>query len=376
MTAFLDLFEPIQKGNFGLTEQAIYWSIQAIGNFVPIWGGNKEHIKVDRLVSENGRTKSGDFITIFEGEGIIISFDGSAGSMTYKTKQRFALNHHAGFFKLKKGTEQKVILEFFALFYQNQLEEESVSEGSKTLTLDQIYSMDLELPSYEVQKEVMLKIQPILLKRQRLITLLEHVDSIKNKVLSINYQTYQTRNVSIADVVDYLSGNSGLTEKEIYQKSQLDGKKYIVLSSSTEPDARLGEISICKINGRKLKIFVDKEGLLIIRIGNAGTAFFLDKGDYTITENAYILYLKEDCKYQISLKWLMIQHRKTFFDYSSTADYGTWNMTNFFKSVYIDIPSFNEQIKVVNKYEKLEKIERKLNSIKSKIDHLFMKKII
>ncbi len=376
MTAFLELFESIQKGDFGLTEQAIYWSIQADGDFIPIWGGNQEHIKVDRLVSENGRTKSGDFITIFEGEGIIVSLDGSAGSMTYKTSQRFALNHHAGVFKLKKDAEKKVIPEFFALFYQHQLEEESVSEGSKTLTLEQIYSMDFDIPSYEDQKAVMLKIQPILLKRKRIIALLNQIDSIKSKILAYNYQIYQAKNIPISDIVDYLGGNSGLTEKEIYQKSLIDGQKYTILSGSTSEDTRLGKIAMCGINGRPLKIFNDKDGILVVRKGKAGATAFLKQGDYTVTDDAYILFLKDDCIYQISLKWLMIQYHETFLEYASSSDNGTWNMTGFFKNVTVDIPSFNEQMEVVNKYEELEDTENKLNSIKLKIDNLFMKKIV
>lgn len=376
MTAFLELFEPIQKGDFGLTEQAIYWSIQAGGRFVPIWGGNQEHITIDRLVSENAKTKSGVPVTIFNGEGIIISLDGSAGNMTYKTSQRFALNHHAGFFKLKKEAEQQIIPEFFALFYQKQLQEESISEGSKTLTLKQIYSMDFAIPSYEVQKSVMSKIQPILFKKRQIIAILREIESAKNRTLAHYYQVYQARDVPFSDIIDYIGGNSGLTEREIYQKSQVDGQRYVILSSSTEKETRLGEIPICNINGKNLKIFEDKEGLLVIRNGKAGTTMFLEKGKYTTNDHAYILFLKDGCKYQVSLKWLMAQYRNTFLEYSSSADNGTWNMTGFFKKVTIDIPSFKEQTEIVNKYESLDKLEIMIHSIKTKIDSLFMKKIV
>ena len=84
--------------------------------------------------------------------------------------------------------------------------------------------------------------------------------------------------VPISKILDYLSGNSGLTEKEIYQKTPQKGKTYTVLSSSTSEDTRLGEIVMCEINGKKLKVFEGKKGILVIRKGKAGKTIFLEKG--------------------------------------------------------------------------------------------------
>jgi hypothetical protein len=85
----------------------------------------------------------------------------------------------------------------------------------------------------------------------------------------------------------------------------------------------------------KLDVFEDKEGILVIRNGKAGTTFFLNKGKYAITDHAYILSLKESCKYAVSLKWLMLQYRHPFLDYVSTSPNVTWNMTGFFKEVKV-----------------------------------------
>lgn len=302
MTKFLEIFEPIKKGNFGLTEEAIYKSIQDGGNFIPVWGGCQEHISEERLVSENGKTKYYEPITIFEGNGIIISLDGSAGSMTLVRNKRFALNHHAGFFKVKKGTENLIDPQFFVLFYQAQLREAGVSEGSKTLSLKKLYSMDFEIPSYEIQQKIMSEARPLLLNRKKIEKMINKIGLSKEKALSKDYQIHQAKDVPISDILDCLSGNSGLTEEVIYQKSQLEGKRYIVLSSSTKEETKLGEIPMCYINGKKLKTFEDKEGILVIRNGKAGATFYLEKGKYTINDHAYILYLKDDCEYDVSLR--------------------------------------------------------------------------
>ncbi len=177
------MFEPVKKGDFGLTDEAIYKSIQYGGEFIPIWGGNQEHNTIDRLVSVNGRTKQDEPITIFEGEGIILSLDGSAGSMTYKSgTQKFALNHHAGFFKVRSDAIQKIDPEFFSIFYQKQLQELSVSEGSKTLTLDQLYEADFEIPAHSKQIEIMKPVKSILVLRQKIdLFIRQKIDEIFEK---------------------------------------------------------------------------------------------------------------------------------------------------------------------------------------------------
>lgn len=131
MTKFFEMFDPVKKGNFGLTEEAIYKSIQRGGTFVPVWGGSQEHKGEEHLVSENGKTKYNDPVTVFEGTGIAISLDGSAGSITFIENKRFALNHHAGFFEVKEGAESFIDPQFFPLFHEAQLREAGVSEAQK-----------------------------------------------------------------------------------------------------------------------------------------------------------------------------------------------------------------------------------------------------
>lgn len=369
---FLDIFRPIQKGNFGLTDEAIYKSIQAGGEFIPIWGGNKNHNLIERRVSVNAKTKENKSITIFDDEGIIISLDGSAGSMTYKQNQKFALNHHAGFFKIKKP---KIILpEFFALFYQKQFQESSVSEGSKTLTLEHIYEMDFDIPSFDEQIRIMKAVESIINIKNNAQLLLQRINKMQRLILEEKYVHFQVQDYPVNKLLNCLSGNSDLTEKTIYQKIPLSGKRYIVLSSSTMDNTKLGEIPKCEIGAKQIKVFENLEGILIVRNGKAGTSFYLEKGRYTINDHAYILSLKS-ISYDILLKWLMYQLKPTFLEYSSSSDNGTWNMTGFFNNTFVDVPTLEEQQKVLECYEQLEIFENKINNILKRISILFRKQI-
>ncbi|MFX0132960.1 MAG: N-6 DNA methylase [Candidatus Hodarchaeota archaeon] len=206
--------------------------------------------------------------------------------------------------------------------------------------------------------------------------ILQESNYLKNKNSSKDYFNFQIKNIPISKIIDYMNGNSGLTEQAIYQKMQHPGKRYIVLSSSTEENTQMGEIPICEINGKLLKVFKDKEGLLVIRNGKAGTTIYLPKGNYTINDHAYILFVKKDCPYKIHLKWLSIQYKNEFLSYSSSSDNGTWNMTGFFNNVIIDIPDYKEQLEIIDQYEKLELYENKTKEIYNKINDLKKKSII
>lgn len=366
---FLDVFNEIEKGNYALTDEAIYASIQNDDELVPLYGGNKEHRTTERKISISAKTKKGTIITIFSGEGIIISLDGSAGSMTYKNGERFALNHHAGFITLRKDAVKKVNLEYFSKFMQNFYRDLSVSDGSKTLSLTQVYAEEFNLPSYDVQCEILKSLKIIEEKLYFLQTIKHKLISLLDKeiVADYDYTKYQGLNIPISECIDYMSGNSGLTEEFIYHNLQNKNQRYEILSSATEENTMMGEIPLCIINNKSLKVFENKEGLLVTRNGKAGQTRFLPKGHYTINDHAYILFVKKGTLYEVNLLWLSIQYKKVFLQYASNSDNGTWNMTGFFKHTLLDIPSIEEQLKLVSLYET---VNRKLNSI-AKIEEMY-----
>jgi hypothetical protein len=372
---FLEMFTPISKGNFGLTEMAIYKSIDKDGNFIPIWGGNKEHNTIDRMVSEFALTKSGKKISIFHGEGIVISLDGSAGSMTYKNdNKKFALNHHAGFFKVK----DEIDMEFFSIFYQSQLKELSVSEGSKTLTLNQIYNFDFEIPEHDIQLKIMKSIKPMLTIKSKIESFIEKIEKIKTTVLSENYSKFQGMLIPIGDIIECISGNSGLTKQFLYSQIQhSEEKKYIILTGSV--DYSLNQrIHRCQhpFNSEKLISVVDNKSVIhVIRKGKAGTTAYFPDGNYTTNDDAYLLCVRDDSKFKINLEWLMYVLKSNFLEYASSSDNGTWNMTGFFKNVTVDLPIIEEQLRVAKEFQRLNSLENKLIRVLDKINNLLCKHI-
>lgn len=357
---FLDVFNEVEKGNYALTDEAIYASINNSDEMIPLYGGNKEHISTERRISVSAKTKKGVPINIFQDEGIIISLDGSSGCMTYKKGEKFALNHHAGFITLRKDAINKVNLEFFAIYMQNFYRGISVSDGSKTLSLTQLYQEDFDLPSYEMQCLVLQKIKKIKSKIDALLHIKSKLLCLLDKELDVDYKSFQAKNIPISRCIDYLSGNSGLTEEFIYQTLQNNKMRFKVLSSAAENNSALGEVCFCEINGKPLKTFENKEGLLVNRKGKAGLTRYLSPGRYTLNDDAYILFVRDKVEYTIDLKWLSYQYKKDFLLFSSSSDNGTWNMTGFFKYTTIDIPSIEEQRLFV---KAIENVQNKINAI-------------
>ena len=144
---------------------------------------------------------------------------------------------------------------------------------------------------------------------------------------------YQGRDIPVSDIFGSVSGNAGLTSEIIYQNIDLTGEqiRYGVLSSSSILRTKMGDIPKCEIKDKTINIFENKEGIQVIRNGKAGKAFFLNSGRYTLNDHAYILFIRDDCEYDINLKWFIYQYQRLLYDYASFSDNATWNKTGFFK---------------------------------------------
>lgn len=77
----------------------------------------------------------------------------------------------------------------------------------------------------------------------------------------------------------------------------------------------------------------------------------------------------------MNLKWLAHELKMRFYDYASSADNGTWNKGKFFKEVKVDIPSLPEQDKIVEVYDKLEELEKRMSGFQMRIFDLLTKQI-
>ena len=190
------------------------------------------------------------------------------------------------------------------------------------------------------------------------------------------HRKYQALGVKVSDCIGYDSGHSGLTEEFIYSTMLIPGERFKVKSSATLEETLIGYVPKCKLNGKDIHINERNETLLIARNGTyVGQTEYLVGQKYTINDHAYILYVKDNCPYKINLKWFSIQYKADIMNYTSSSANGTWNMTGFFNNVIIDIPSIEEQLELVDMYEKAETLNKKICQLQKKLKSLLNKEI-
>jgi len=180
----------INKGTGGFTEEAIYHSMPTEGHEqIPVFGGEETHFKPRKYVDENAENKHHKKVNYFSGECLILSMDGSAGCMTYKSEgEKFTLNHHAASLMIKPNYKEKINLKWFKHEYQNTLKDSAVSKGSsRTLSKGVLNSIVITAPNINTQKEWVKEIEELelinkkLQKVQNYILEISKMDIIPNK---------------------------------------------------------------------------------------------------------------------------------------------------------------------------------------------------
>lgn len=379
---FLELFNEIEKGNYALTDEAVYASIKNSDEMIPLYGGNYSHKFTDRKVSITAKTKKGDQIKIFKEEGIIISLDGSAGSMTYKNGEKFALNHHAGFITLRDDKKNEVVLEFFSIFFQNFYRSLGISDGSKTLSLEQIYSEEIEIPPYEVQVKIMNQLRPIMEKMNIILKLKEQYNNLIQKNISFDYESMNTE-VPINKLLKYCSRNDVLSEEGIYNRKPV-GSKYIDVLSGATNNINYGRIDI---NSDGIHYLKDKQCIHLVSRGNAGKMRYIDTGIYATNTNAFLLYLKDEYKKEKNidtyekektiLKFLIIYLQPIFFELTSNSDLSVFPLTEVMSNLYIPEIRYSDRLKeIVEKYEIILKFIDRIDRIEEEYSNLLDKEIL
>ena len=227
------------------------------------------------------------------------------------------------------------------------------------------------LPDYDVQCNILSKIKNIQKGLYQLKKLKASYIALSERELSVDYTAYQEKQVPIKKCLDYISGSSQLTEEKNYQRLKNRGVQHTLLTGATEKARQYVMVS----EKDNINRFSGKEGLLVTRKGKAGHIEYLRPDHYIINDDAYILYIRNECKYKIDLIWLSIQYRRAFYRYASNSDNGTWNMTGFFSYTKIDIPCYDEQLSLVKKHQLLQNRITAIEQIEEQYTCLISKEI-
>ncbi|HBR2943231.1 TPA: N-6 DNA methylase [Klebsiella pneumoniae] len=131
----------ITKGSQGFTEEVIYANFDING--LDVYGGGVK--PTGYKVKENTLNNKGVKVKIFEAPAIVVSMDGSSGSLQVIRAGKFTANHHAAVLKAK---DQSTDLDWFVQSVGVSLKKEaSNQEGSATLTKDRLENQLVYIPT-------------------------------------------------------------------------------------------------------------------------------------------------------------------------------------------------------------------------------------
>jgi len=205
----------------------------------------------------------------------------------------------------KSKWRNRIFLEWFAYKLSNIFLKVATSkEGVNYLNKEIVEELEFELPDKKIQKMEFISLSKIISLKKKIDEILSKIRKIKSSLLSIDYKKFQARDVPINEILKSISGNSGLTEEYLYQNTLLEkDKNYKVLTGSI--NVRDTEMTnLCqkpKDKNNKIDVFYGK-GIHVVRKGKAGIINYLKKDYYTLNDDAYILTIKDNVKYKISLK--------------------------------------------------------------------------
>lgn len=386
---FSELFYPLEKGSYRLTEQAAYNSLKYKSEMVPLWGGQQSHIVENQFISIKGKTLHNKDIKIFDGGCLIISLDGSAGSITYKPERidgkeiKFALNHHAGVLRCRDNSILDI--EYFKYRFEGFMKSLAVSEGSKTLTVGTLDRQIFEIPKIDIQREILKKYKKLDGVKSFLINQLELISKIKSKVLESSHIDNINETIQLNEIMSYKSRNDSLSIEGIYNFSpKTITEDCITVLSGSSINKYYGRI---RSSASKIHSLKDKQALHLITRGKAGQLTYLPKGHYATNTNAFLLYLKEEKlndlnianenHEKIYLKFLRIYLGPIFVDISSKSDVSVFPLNKVFKELVILRFKYSSDLeRIVNSYEKLEHFETTILKNIDKINNIFSKDVI
>lgn len=177
---------------------------------------------------------------------------------------------------------------------------------------------------------------------------------------------------SVKEVFIIHGGNSGLTEKLIYQnQSKVEAENIPVFSSATEQAFHLPKVSKnVNINNKPIKTFsADKSYIIVARNGKAGLMNVITGIDFTINDHAYIFELKRAFIGKVDLYYFIKRYQNDFLEFvSSKGGNGTFSK-EIAENYEVEIPDMKIQNVVSREQKRLLSLRDSLCQIQIQLQN-------
>jgi restriction endonuclease S subunit len=351
-----NIFDFIPERN--LTEEYFY---EHVGEF-PVYSGQT----VDEGIVA--------YIDTYFHEGEMLTFTtyGVGAGKIFSRNGKFTVGRNCMGLKLKQNYISQIILDWFKYKYQNLFYRLRIGDvdGQRSLNKILLENISIEIPDKEIQLQELAGYRNI----ENAVLKLEKLNSNVDALLNYKFTFKPKYQDKIENILTSKGGNSGLTEEFVYYNLPTDEYDSIpIYSGATQTENYLGSISRnARPNNSQLKIF-KAPSILVVRKGLAGKMFYIDKGEFTTNDDAYVFSLKNEWKNKVNLLWFSYHFQELFFNLvTSKSDNATLNKEYVLKQT-IELPDkvrFQDKIaeKIEHLFKTIENNNSKLKSLKSLLE--------
>lgn len=175
----------------------------------------------------------------------------------------------------------------------------------------------------------------------------------------------------IRECLNVAGGNSGLTEEIIYWNPPKGKERSVtVYSGATLGSTLMGAVDQgTMINGKHIKTFA-APAIVIVRKGLAGKTKFIEKGIFTINDDAYVITVKDKYIDKINLKWV----EKVVQNYADKCVTSKGTNGTFSKEQFLNLeffyPSLEEQEEIIRVCNDIDSLKRKMYDFDERLKKL------
>lgn len=304
---------------------------------------------------------------IFSGPCITWTKEGYAGKLFYREGEFFPIDV-VGVLKPREEFESKVDLKWFLYSQQKNFYKSVYSRGNQgKLYQDTTKKIKFLLVDLATQKRISKKYEEV----EKLQFLIKKLIFKIESLIRIKVKLDKSFNANLWKVFDLKGGNSGLTERVIYNNPPLNEKEEVyVYSGSIDSESLLGTVKKdTKIGNKKIKLF-NGPRIIVTRKGLAGTMVLRDNSLLTINDDAYALTVREEYKNLVEEKWFFYIHESLFKNLSTGKQGNGTFSKNKLKNKNLDFPNISKQKEIAKKYEFLFEKRKNFLSLKEKLNNL------
>lgn len=174
---------------------------------------------------------------------------------------------------------------------------------------------------------------------------------------------YKNTEDILKNVVEIKGGNSELTKNYIYYNMPKSNKDALPVYSGSL-NSTLGYID--KNISDKIKVFLGP-AVIICRKGQSGKMRYIEDEQFTINDDAYVMYVREEYKEKLNLRWCRYNFEELFCKIATSKDGNGTFSKNYAYTQIVEIPDIELQKEQLKNYELLISCEKTLKEIDSKI---------